>query len=61
MRRDVQAIHGRLDRMQDETKAVRGDIAEVRKDIIEVRERLARVETLLERDASRAETPETPQ
>ena len=45
---DIRAIHGRLDRMEDEAKAVRSDIADIR-------ERLARVETLLERDAGQSD------
>ena len=53
---DIRAIHGwldrmdgRLQRMEDETKAVRSDMADLR-------ERLARVETLLERDAGQPDT-----
>ena len=60
---DIRAIHGRLDRMdgrlqdgrlqrmEDETKAVRSDMADLR-------ERLARVETLLERDADQPDAPD---
>ena len=56
---DIRAIHGRLDRMdsrlqrmEDETKAVRSDMADLR-------ERLARVETLLERDAGQPGASDT--
>lgn len=68
---DIQAIHGRLDRMQDETKAVReeingvrkeigdvrGEIADVREDMAAFGERLIRVETLLEQMINQAPEP----
>lgn len=59
---DIQAIHGRLDRMEgeikadrEETNALRQDMNDefkaVRKDLAILSERLTRVETLLEQDA----------
>ena len=62
LRRDIQAVHGRMDRMdtrmqeefkvmREEFTAVRSDIADLRSDMTDLRERLTRVETLLERDA----------
>ena len=61
MRRDIQAVHGRMDRMEveirsgrEETTALRQDMHDefrtVHEDIADIRERLTRIESLLESD-----------
>ena len=66
---DIRAIHGRLDRMEEEIGGVRGEVGSlrqdmnnefkaVRSDIADIRERLARVETLIERDAGQPDAPD---
>ena len=65
MRDEFKAVRGEITSVRDEVADLRQDMNSefkaVHEDITEVRERLARVEALLERDASRADTPETPQ
>ncbi len=69
---DIQAIHGRLDRMQTDTASlqrevtalrqdINGEFKAVRKDLATLSERLTRVETLLEQNAGQPKPVTTPE